>query len=184
MPDGAQGTPIIMTSSNSWGESDIDTLLKTQVAELGPDDQQGPVTLAVAVTKPVEAEVKSATDRIQDLLKEDPQNDDEEDADIDIDVSVEEETEARVVVFGDSDFITNRLYRQSFDLFINGVNWLTHQEDQITIRPKDDFGDPLFVNPVMANVVFYSSIFFLPLVFAIIGIFVAVMKGCEINKNR
>jgi ABC-type uncharacterized transport system involved in gliding motility auxiliary subunit len=44
----------------------------------------------------------------------------------------------RVVVFGDSDWITNRYFQYSShkDLILNSLNWLAGEEAAITIRPK------------------------------------------------
>ena len=44
----------------------------------------------------------------------------------------------RIVVFGDSDFATNRLFRAANrDLLLASINWLTLEEDLIAIRPID-----------------------------------------------
>jgi len=47
-------------------------------------------------------------------------------------------TNARLVVFGDSDFATNRYFgaQGNGDLFMNSVNWLLQDEDLISVRPK------------------------------------------------
>ncbi|HVP29815.1 MAG TPA: GldG family protein [Myxococcota bacterium] len=46
--------------------------------------------------------------------------------------------EARVVVFGDSDFATNQYLRALYnlDLVMNAVHWATDDERKITLRPK------------------------------------------------
>ncbi len=48
------------------------------------------------------------------------------------------EKEARLAVIGDSDFAANQYFRllANGDLFINTVNWLSQDEDLISIRPK------------------------------------------------
>ncbi len=45
----------------------------------------------------------------------------------------------RIVVFGDSDFVTNGYLGipGNRDLFLNSVNWLAQQENLISIRPRD-----------------------------------------------
>ena len=45
---------------------------------------------------------------------------------------------SRVVVFGDSDFATNRYFgsQGNSDLFMNSINWLLQDEDLISVRPK------------------------------------------------
>jgi ABC-type uncharacterized transport system involved in gliding motility auxiliary subunit len=46
--------------------------------------------------------------------------------------------EARLVVFGDSDFASNRYLRALYnlDLVLNAVHWAVERESQITLRPK------------------------------------------------
>ena len=47
--------------------------------------------------------------------------------------------EARIVVFGDSDFATNGWlgFQGNRDLFLNTVSWLSKQENLIAIRPRE-----------------------------------------------
>jgi ABC-type uncharacterized transport system involved in gliding motility auxiliary subunit len=47
--------------------------------------------------------------------------------------------QARVVVFGDSDFATNGVLgvQGNQDLFLNAVSWVSQQENLIAIRPKE-----------------------------------------------
>jgi len=46
--------------------------------------------------------------------------------------------EARIAVFGDSDFASNRSLRALYnlDLLMNTIHWTAHREDAITLRPK------------------------------------------------
>jgi len=46
--------------------------------------------------------------------------------------------QSRLVVFGDSDFATNRYFdaQGNGDLFMNALNWLLQDEDLISVRPK------------------------------------------------
>ncbi len=48
------------------------------------------------------------------------------------------EREARIVVFGDSDFATNRYLRALYnlDVVLNAVHWATQRETRIALRPK------------------------------------------------
>ena len=47
--------------------------------------------------------------------------------------------ETRVVVFGDSDFASNRVMgiTGNKDMFMNTIGWLSQQENLIAIRPKE-----------------------------------------------
>ena len=80
---------------------------------------------------------------------------------------------ARLVVFGDSDFASNE-YIDSFrnkDLFVNSVNWLLGDVEQISLRPNvaratrhqftmDDF-------QTLQSI----SLFLLPEAIAVVGVF-------------
>src|SRR6185436_5657244 len=46
--------------------------------------------------------------------------------------------ETRVVVFGDSDFVSNGVLgiQGNKDMFMNALGWLSQQENLISIRPK------------------------------------------------
>ena len=82
----------------------------------------------------------------------------------------------RVVVFGDSDFIQNDRYLSSSDLLINAVNWLVQQEDMISIRAKDDSGQPIVLDAQKANVIFYMTLIVFPLMVALFGLFMVIWK--------
>jgi ABC-type uncharacterized transport system involved in gliding motility auxiliary subunit len=47
-------------------------------------------------------------------------------------------SEARITVFGDSDFASNRSLRALYnlDLLMNAIQWTAHREEAITLRPK------------------------------------------------
>lgn len=55
--------------------------------------------------------------------------------------------EARVVVIGDTDFVTNDLFevQGNRDFALNTINWLAEAENRITIRPKDAAGQPIML---------------------------------------
>ena len=111
---------IVETTATSWGESDLKRLFDSaQVSrDPGKGDQAGPLTLAAAVSAPV-----------QDAAGAPPASP--------ADDAPKKET--RIAVFGDSDFGSNQLLGagRNADLFMNAVNWLAQQEDMIAIRPRD-----------------------------------------------
>jgi len=49
---------------------------------------------------------------------------------------------------GDADFASNEVFEAlgNKDLALNMLNWLTESEDRITIRPKDESGQPLVLS--------------------------------------
>ena len=68
--------------------------------------------------------------------------------------------EARLVVFGDSDFATTPYQRQSAngDLFVNAVNWLAQEEDLISIRPKSQTNRDVQLSAIEQNILFWLTL--------------------------
>jgi ABC-type uncharacterized transport system involved in gliding motility auxiliary subunit len=117
-PSGKSPQSFIQTSPNSWGETDLAGLFGGKAAENNKDkDLQGPVSLGAAVSE-----------ENKDAKAAEPKKDGEP----------EKKVEARFAVIG-SDFVTNSLLgvQGNRDLFLNTLNWLSQQENLISIRPKD-----------------------------------------------
>ncbi len=86
---------------------------------------------------------------------------------------------ARLVVFGDSDFVTDDVLRTvsgslgNKDLFLNAVNWLTEEEILISIRSKPtDVRQIAPLTGIQQRLILYSSVGVLPLVVLIAGAWV------------
>ncbi|HEX4950904.1 MAG TPA: GldG family protein [Blastocatellia bacterium] len=79
--------------------------------------------------------------------------------------------DARLVVFGDSDFASNAYQRQGAngDLFVNSINWLAEEEDLISIRPKSQTNRDVQLSSVAQNLLFWIIIF-MPLAVIVTGI--------------
>jgi ABC-type uncharacterized transport system involved in gliding motility auxiliary subunit len=113
--DGKVAQKLMETSPQSWAETDLAGLFATRSPKREDGkDIIGPIGIAAAVTAPAPDAPAPAS---ADLPK----------------------AEARVVVVGDSDFVSNRAYglQGNGDLALNIVNWLAQQENMIAIRPKD-----------------------------------------------
>ncbi len=101
-----QGRPFLLTTERSWSESG---LLEGEVGfDLGKD-LPGPISLAVAATRAIEAESEESVTR-----------------------------EQRVVVIGDGDFLSNAYLGNggNLDLGMNIVNWLVKDERLISIPSR------------------------------------------------
>lgn len=111
---------FVQTSARSWAETDINALLSSgQVKfDAGQGDKQGPITIGVEVSAPVASK---------------PETKDVKATDADA-----PKAESRVIVIGDSDFASNAALgiQGNQDLFLNMVDWITQQQDLISIRPK------------------------------------------------
>ncbi len=74
--------------------------------------------------------------------------------------------EGRFVVVGSSNWVTNNYVRfqGNKDLFLNIMNWLSSDEDLISIRPKEPEDRRLNMSGRQVSVLFYTSMIFLPLI--------------------
>ena len=81
---------------------------------------------------------------------------------------------AKMVIFADSDFATNKYFHSSdnADLFLNSVNWLADDYELISIRPKLVPYRELVVNSRERDFIKWSSWVFPPTLVLILGIFV------------
>lgn len=75
----------------------------------------------------------------------------------------------RFVVVGSSLWLGNNFIRfnGNRDLFLNMINWLTSDEDLISIRPKAPEDRPLNISPQKVNMLFWLSVVIFPL--AVVG---------------
>jgi hypothetical protein len=84
----------------------------------------------------------------------------------------EGDKETKLVVFGDGDFVSNgmvRSYQFNFDLFLNTLNWLAGEVEQISIRPKMLRSSAIELTPVQTNRIFYVAIILIPMLVLIFG---------------
>jgi gliding motility-associatede transport system auxiliary component len=78
----------------------------------------------------------------------------------------------RFVVVGTSRWISNGFlsFNGNRDLYLNMLNWLSSDEDLISIRPKDPEDRRLNMNPRQATMLFYGSVVVIPLAIIIAGV--------------
>jgi ABC-type uncharacterized transport system involved in gliding motility auxiliary subunit len=78
----------------------------------------------------------------------------------------------RFVVVGTSRWIGNGFlaFNGNRDLYMNMLNWLSSDEDLISIRPKDPEDRRLNMNARQANMLFYESVVLIPLAIIIAGV--------------
>ncbi len=144
--DGHVAQTIVETSRQSWAESDLASLSSdtgVTMDEAG-GDISGPISIGVAVSAPVEeasAEAQSAP--------------------VDSDALT---PEARIVVFGDSDFASNAYggVPGNLNLFANAISWLAGQENLIAIRPTEAEDRRVTMTPNQQWWTMATSVFLLP----------------------
>jgi len=85
--------------------------------------------------------------------------------------TMREGAKGRFVVVGSSSWIGNGGLQLSGnrDLFLNMVNWLSSDEDLISIRPKDPEDRRLNMNQRQSNLMFFGSVIGIPALMFLAG---------------
>jgi ABC-type uncharacterized transport system involved in gliding motility auxiliary subunit len=75
-------------------------------------------------------------------------------------------------VFGDSDFATNEHLDglRNRDLFVNSINWLAGDVEQITVRPNVSRASSFAMSQEEFRRIQYLSLFVLPEAIAVFGV--------------
>jgi len=139
VPGGTNGRTaeaIVQTSERSWAEADLAQLQTGEVTLDEPaGDRPGPVIIAAVVAQTVDRPDSAETDDSAD----DAAADQSEGGDGGEDTEDDPPQQARLAVFGDSDFASNAAVgiQGNRDLLLNAVNWLAQQENLIAIRPRE-----------------------------------------------
>jgi ABC-type uncharacterized transport system involved in gliding motility auxiliary subunit len=109
--EGDSATALVRTSDEGWGETDLGMLLRGEPVALDDADNPGPAAVGVAVEGVAEG----------------------------IEGEEAEPAGHRLVVFGDSDFLTDIDISNAGNavLAAGAFNWLTAREDLVGIPPRD-----------------------------------------------
>jgi ABC-type uncharacterized transport system involved in gliding motility auxiliary subunit len=129
---------IVETSRQSWGETDLKSLLGGEPKFDAAKDKTGPVSIAAAVSAAAGAPAPNTP--------------------------ADKKPETRLVAFGDSDFAANGFLgiQGNRDLFLNSVNWLAQQENLIAIRPKDPEDRRITLTADQERRIFYLTVLIVP----------------------
>ncbi|HRD02322.1 MAG TPA: GldG family protein [Candidatus Saccharicenans sp.] len=152
-PEGLTLTPIAKTSANSWSERQLD---QSEVSFDPDKDKAGPVSLVVVGSKKVTINNPNEPDKTAE----------------DQEINSFSDRELRLAVFGDSDFITNKYYNFSGNgnFFLNTINWLTEEEDLISIQPRTQVPRMIQLSPSQGRLLMFVSIILLPALILFIGL--------------
>jgi ABC-type uncharacterized transport system involved in gliding motility auxiliary subunit len=149
--NGHTAQPLVNTSPQSWAETDLQALMKGQKIALDPGkDKPGPITLASAVTGAAPLDPAKPPD-----------------------TTGGPKPEARLVVFGDSDFASNSVLgiEGNKDIFMNAVGWLSQQENLISVRAKEPDDRRLTLTARQQNGLTLFSVFGVPGLIFVTGIY-------------
>lgn len=153
-PGGRTATSFVMSGRNSWAESDLKTL--TTKGEAAPEfdkgDVQGPISLAVAVSAPIEGATPPPPSEGEEANPNKP--------------------ETRLVVVGDSDFAANSVAGMggNRDMFLNMVNWLAQQENLISVRTRSPEDRRITLTAGQDRMIFWFTMAILPGLIFLAGI--------------
>lgn len=144
---------LAVTDRASWGETDMESFAKGE-ATRGDNDVPGPLPIAAAVTllpPPHNLNEPAAADSIK---------------------------ESRIVVFGDSDFVSNAYYGLlgNSDLFLNSLGFLARDTDLINIRPKQRMRDRVYITAAQGRFIFTVCVLLLPLSVVVMGVSVFLRR--------
>ena len=157
-PEGMNPAVFAKSSGNSWSERQ----LTEQEVTFNPDlDKGGPVSLAAVVTLSSKSDEETGNEDIETVPEE-----------------KDKPAEGRMAVYGDSDFISNSYYNLSGNgnLFLNTINWLTEEEDLISIQPKTQSPRTIQLTPSQGRLLFFVCVLILPLAVLVTGLSVWISR--------
>ncbi len=163
VPDGWTVDKLFSTTAGSFASEafspEEDELIRDPNKE-----REGPISLAVAATYDVPAGEDDEEERGEDETDSENSEDDAQ--------AEDEEKQGRIVVVGTSLFVRNNYIRRggNVDLFLNMLNWLSSDEDLISIRPRDPDNTPLNLTGADMSRLFFGTVVGIPLVIIIAGI--------------
>jgi hypothetical protein len=143
---GRTGGLFVLSGRNGWAEGDLKRLTTEGSAEPEFDkgDVQGPISLAVAVSAPIEGATPPPPAEGQEANPNKP--------------------ETRLVVVGDSDFAANSVGAMggNRDMFLNMVNWLAQQENLISVRARSPEDRRITLTAGQDKMIFWFTMAILP----------------------
>ena len=145
---------LIKTSERSWSKTDLKALTsggKVTIDEKA-GDKKGPLTIGLTISMdapdaPAPAAATTAAAKPGEKPGEAPPK-----------------TQTRIAVLGDSDFASNAAVgiQGNSDLFVNITNWLTQQEDLISIHPRAEDDRRITLNADQQRRLAWLSLLLIP----------------------
>lgn len=146
---------VLNTSDRSWSESDVKSLASGGKVSLDEKagDERGPITIGLSLAMDAPDAPAAAAP-----ASEDKPADGAKPAD------PPKKPQMRIMVIGDSDFASNAAagIQGNADLFVNMNNWLTQQEDLISIHPRDTGDRRVTMTADQQRRLLWLSLLFIP----------------------
>lgn len=158
LPEGVAATKLAQTSPLSWAQPDSGELKSGRLTLDERAGVRGPLVVGAAFTRKVAPPSKP----------EEPAKDKPSPA----------PAEARLLVFGDSDFLSNAYFNASGngDLALSGVAWLAEQEQLVSIRPKTSLPSMLVLTRQQVFFYFWTIVAVAPIAIIVVGVGIWVRR--------
>lgn len=159
LPEGVAATRLAQTSPYSWGETSQEEFRRGRMTLDENADTRGPVTIGAAVTRTAGAGASASAEPAGG----------EEQAEGE---SKARPAETRLLLFGDSDFLSNAYFNASGngDLALSAVAWLSEQEELVSIRPKTSTPSIVILTPQQVRYYFWSIVAMAPIAITVVGV--------------
>ncbi|MBP0004847.1 MAG: Gldg family protein [Cyanobacteria bacterium SBC] len=119
------------------------------------------------VEEETDAEIAEETEENAEAEAEEPETEAEENTETETPEEEEAENEARLVVVGDSDFMTDSFFdgQLNSDFFLNSIQWLSQgTEETLSIRPREDVDRNIVMTPQQARLLGWTALVTFPIV--------------------
>ena len=89
-----------------------------------------------------------------------------------------EKNKSRMVIFGDSDFLTDKFinFSGNRDFILNSIAWLGEENILISIREKKEESQPLSLSAKQGRILFYGSVIVIPFLILFSGVSVYLRR--------
>ncbi len=153
IPDHSEVTPLALSSSESWAETNLEKLEKGEANFDSAYDLLGPVSIAAAAENlPFSPTDKKNASSNKNLLPATGKG-------------------GRIVVIGDSDFLTNAYLDLSGNtrFALNALQWLAKDERLIDLRPRNQKFQPMLLNHRQRVFLMLMAIAIIPVIIFLTG---------------
>ena len=137
-------TTLVETSAQGWGETDLSQLLRGEPVDPGQSDTPGPVAVGLAVEHAAKGLEEADADTTDSLKAE--------------------TTGTRLVVLGDSDFLSDTEFANAGNsvLAVNAFNWLAAQEHALGIPPRAVDQTSLYLSGAQMQMILFLILIVMP----------------------
>jgi ABC-type uncharacterized transport system involved in gliding motility auxiliary subunit len=160
LPEGVVATRLAQTSEYSWGETSREEIRSGRIALTAGPDVRGPLVIAATAQRRLPSPAAGEAGEGKEGGERPP------------------DRETRLVVFGDSDFLSNAYFNASGngDLALSAIAWLAEQEELVSIRPKTTAPRLVILTPGEIFFYFWSIVALAPVVIVVAGVAIWVRR--------